>query len=143
MKNLLDKLNYKGQKRISLLNAEETFFHALSKELKDIQIDKEIDQRYPYEFMILFVKSVSEVEFYSPIALHNLLADGVLWLCYPKKSSGRYSTDLDRDYVWKALNKFGLNGIRMVTIDEDWSAIRFRNVKYIRSIKLSTGRFTK
>ena len=140
MKTLLDKLNYKGQKRIALINAEDNFCQALSKELKDIQIDIEIDQRYPYEFMILFTKSVSEVEFFAPIALHNLLADGVLWFCYPKKSSKKYTSDLERDNVWKALNEFGFHGIRLVAIDEDWSAMRFRNVKYIKS---SSARFTK
>jgi len=140
MKNLLDKLNYKGQNRIALINAGVKTFQTLSKELKDVQIDKEIDPRYPYGFMILFVKSVSEVEFFAPIALHNLLADGVLWFCYPKKSSKKYTSDLERDNVWKALNDFGFHGIRLVAVDEDWSAMRFRNVKYIKSY---SARFKK
>ena len=133
MKNLLVKLNYKGQKRIALINAEENFTFSFSNELKDVMIDKEIDPRYPYSFIILFVKSISEVELITPIALHNLMADGILWFCYPKNSSKKYNTDLDRDHGWKALNDSGLHGVRMVSIDEDWSAMRFRNVKFIKS----------
>jgi len=140
MKGILDKLNYKGQKRIAVIHAEESFIKALSKDLKDIQTDIEIDQRYPYEFMILFVKSISEVEFIAPVALHNLLADGVLWFCYPKKSSKKFSSDLKRDHGWKALNDLGFHGIRMVSVDDDWSAMRFRNVKYIKS---TSGRLPK
>jgi len=140
MKNLLDKLNYKGQERIAVINAEDSFTISLNNELRDAMIDKEIDPRYPYDFIILFVKSVSEVDFLTPIALHNLLADGVLWFCYPKKTSKKYSSDIDRDHGWKALNDCGFHGIRMIAIDEDWSAMRFRNIKYIRS---SSGRFTK
>jgi hypothetical protein len=140
MKNLLDKLNYKGQKRISVINAEETFIHSISSELHDVIIDRQIDPRYPYQFMIIFVKSVSEVETLAPMTLHNLMADGVLWFCYPKKTSKKYRSDIDRDHGWKTLNDSGLYGIRLVAIDEDWSALRFRNKKYIKS---TSERFDK
>jgi hypothetical protein len=135
MKKLLEKLNYKGQKRIAIINADDGFTLSISEDLIDVIIDKEIDPRYPYDFIIIFVKSVSEIEFFSPIALHNLLADGVLWFCYPKKTSKRYSSDINRDNGWKVLNNSGLHGIRIVSIDEDWSALRFRNAKYIKSTK--------
>jgi hypothetical protein len=135
MKELLCKLNYKGQERIALINAEEDFALSLSNELRDVVIDKEIDPRYPYSFIILFVKSSSEVDHLTPMALHNLMADGILWFCYPKKSSKKYSTDLDRDHGWKSLNDSGLFGVRMVSIDDDWSAFRFRNAKFIKSFK--------
>jgi hypothetical protein len=140
MKSLLTKLNYKGQKRISVINAEESFISSISSELKDVIIDQEIDPRYPYEFIILFVTKVSELEFLAPMALHNLMADGVLWFCYPKKTSKKYTTDIDRDHGWKILNDSRLYGVRMVTINADWSALRFRNIKYIKSV---SGRFGK
>lgn len=133
MRNLLNKLNYKGQERIALINAEEDFALSLSNELKDVVVDREIDPRYPYSFIIIFVKSVSEVEHLTPMSLHNLMADGTMWFCYPKKSSKKYHSDLDRDHGWKTLIDSGLQGIRMVAVDNDWSALRFRNAKYIRS----------
>jgi hypothetical protein len=140
MKKLLEKLNYKGQERIALVNAEESFTSSISDELKNVIIDKNIDPRYPYNFILLFVRSVSEIELLSPMALHNLAADGILWFCYPKKTSKKYSSDIDRDHGWKVLNDSGLYGIRLVSVDNDWSAMRFRNLKYIRS---SSGRFPK
>jgi len=140
MKNLLYKLNYRGQKRISVINAVDIFIHSISSELKDVIIDQKIDPRYPYEFIIIFVKSISDVEQIAPMTIHNLMADGVLWFCYPKKTSKKYHSDIDRDHGWKILNDSGLNGIRMVAIDKDWSALRFRNKKYIKS---TSGRFTK
>lgn len=133
MKKLLEKLNYKGQDRIAVLNAGENFSAIIKTELENVLIDKEIDPRYPYDFIIIFVKSISEVEALAPMALHNLLADGVLWFCYPKKTSKNYTTDLTRDYGWKSLNDSGLHGIRMVAIDDDWSAMRFRNARFIKS----------
>lgn len=133
MKDLLKKLNYKGQERIALINAGESFSNLIEHELKNVLIDKEIDPRYPYDFIIIFVKSVSEVETLSPIAIHNLIADGVLWFCYPKKTSKRFTSDISRDHGWKSLNDSGLHGIRLVAIDTDWSALRFRNAKFIKS----------
>jgi hypothetical protein len=140
MKSILEKLNYKGQKRISILNAEESFLKSISSDLIDVTIDKKIDPRYPYEFIIIFVKSVSEVEQIAPVTIHNLMADGVLWFCYPKKTSPRFKSEIDRDHGWKVLNDSGLFGIRLVAIDEDWSALRFRNKKYIKS---TSGRFDR
>lgn len=140
MRQLLSKLNYKGQPRIAILQAEEPFLKAVSEELKDIITDTEIDQRCPYGFMIIFVNKIKEVEKLAPLALHNLTADGVLWFCYPKKNSKKLSSDLQRDKGWKALNDAGFYGIRMVSVDDDWSAMRFRNIRYIKS---TSGRFPK
>jgi hypothetical protein len=133
MKNLLAKLNYKGQKRISIINSDEKFIQSISAELRDVTIDQKIDPRYPYEFIIIFVKNISEVELLAPGTIHNLKADGVLWFCYPKKTSKKYKSDLNRDHGWTILNESGFHGIRMVAIDENWSALRFRNKKYIKA----------
>ena len=135
MTKLLEKLNYRGQDRIAMINAEESFTKAISDDLPNLIIDREIDPRYAYDFIIIFVKSISEVESITPVATHNLLADGVLWFCYPKKTSKKYSSDINRENGWKVLNDSGLYGIRLVAIDDDWSALRFRNSKFINSTK--------
>jgi hypothetical protein len=135
MRRLLDKLNYKGQERIALINAEDDFALSLSDELKGVVVDREIDPRYPYSFIIIFVKNVSEVEHFTPMAIHNLMADGIMWFCFPKKSSKEYHPDLDRDNGWKTLIDSGLQGIRIVAVDNDWSGLRFRNAKFIRSAR--------
>ncbi len=133
MTDLLVKLNYKGQGRIAVINAEEGFLNYLSAATEEVIIDKNIDPRYPYRYMIFFVESISEVEHMTPIALHNLTADGILWFCYPKKRSKKYKTDLSRDHGWKSLSDASFRGTRIISVDDNWSAIRFRNVKYIKS----------
>jgi hypothetical protein len=140
MNDLLTKLNYKGQKRIAVINAFERFSAFLEKELSGVQIDKDIDQRFPYEFMILFVQYVGEVELLAPKALHNLASDGILWFAYPKKTSKRISSDIDRDHGWEVLVNHGFDKVRLIGIDNDWSALRFRNVRFIKS---NHGRFSQ
>ena len=139
MDNLMSKLNYKSKQRIAVINADEKILVFLEKELTGVQIDKEIDQRFPYEFMILFVRSVSEVELLAPKALHNLTSDGILWFAYPKKTSKKLSSDIDRDHGWEILIDRGFDKVRLVSIDNDWSALRFRNVRFIKSVN---GRFS-
>ncbi|HEX2920203.1 MAG TPA: hypothetical protein VHO50_03460 [Bacteroidales bacterium] len=138
MTDLLKKLNYKGQERIAVINADDNFTATLSKLLPNVRIDTTIDPRFPYSFMILFVKKVREIDKITPLALHNLVADGILWFCYPKKTSKNIKSDISRDSGWKILNDAGFFGIRTVSVDDDWSAFRFRNVKYIKS---TSGRF--
>lgn len=140
MKPLLERLNYKGNDRIAVLNSEESFTDALLMECSELTIDREIDPRFPYSFIIMFVRNQSEVEAFTPIALHNLLCDGVLWFCYPKKSSKLFHSDIDRDHGWQRLNDAGFHGVRIVSIDNDWSAMRFRNIKFIKS---TSGRIAK
>jgi hypothetical protein len=140
MKKLLEKLNYKGNSRIAVLNADENFSASLSKELNEVTIDRDIDPRFPYNFIMIFVRNQVEVEAFTPIALHNLLCDGILWFCYPKKTSKKFSSDIDRDHGWKTLNDVGFHGIRLVAVDNDWSALRFRNIKFIKSV---SGRLNK
>ena len=104
MTDLLVKLNYKGQNRIAVINAGEDFLNYISAALNNVIIDREIDPRFPYSYIVLFIKSKSEVDHYTPLALHNLTADGTLWYCYPKKTSKKFKSDIDRDHGWDALN---------------------------------------
>jgi hypothetical protein len=99
----------------------------------DVQVDTEIDQRYPYEFMLIFVKLVSEIDLLAPKALHNLISDGILWFAYPKKTSKEYFSDIDRDHGWEVLLDRGFDKVRQVAINDVWSALRFRNIRYIKS----------
>jgi hypothetical protein len=61
--------------------------------------------------------------------------DAVVWFAYPKQSSKRYASEINRDDGWKALGKAGFEPVRSVAIDEDWSAVRFRRVEFIKTMK--------
>jgi hypothetical protein len=133
MDALLAKLNYKGQKRVAIIDTPQNFIEYFENALKGVQIDNEIDPRFPYEFLVLFVRTVGDVERLAPMALHNLISDGKLWFVYPKKGSKTLRSDLDRDHGWEILTNRGLDKVRLVSVDKEWSALRFRNVRFIKS----------
>ena len=78
------------------------------------------------DYVVLFVNSRAELRKHLSKALKWLREDGILWIAYPKKSSG-IKTDIDRDHGWEPVFKAGLKGVRAISIDEDWTALRFRH----------------
>jgi len=136
MGDILQKLNYRNQGRIAILNAEKKFLRMIRSARPDLLIDTEIDPRFPYEFMLIFVRFLSEVDELAPKAIHNLVSDGVLWFAYPaRRSSSKIDSDLDSSHGWEILLERGFDRVRQVIIDENWSAIRFRNIRFIKSPK--------
>jgi hypothetical protein len=51
-------------------------------------------------------------------------ADRLAWIGYPK--GGKLGTDLNRDRLVQALAGQGIQPVRQVSIDDTWSALRFR-----------------
>jgi hypothetical protein len=49
----------------------------------------------------------------------------VLWVAYPKGNR----TDLNRDSLWPILGEHGMRPVTQVSIDQVWSALRFRPLK--------------
>ena len=54
-----------------------------------------------------------------------LRADTVLWITYPKKSSG-ITSDLEMQANWDEPAKYGLTPVAAASIDETWTAIRLK-----------------
>ena len=135
MDNILKKLRYGDQNRIAVLNAPEEFRERINGLLPEVKIDTEINARYLYDFMIVFTPASADVEKLGPACIHNLSDDGKLWLAYPKGRSRKYTTDINRDRGWDTVTETGFRPVSQVAIDDDWSALRFRNSKYIKQVK--------
>jgi hypothetical protein len=50
--------------------------------------------------------------------------DALAWVAYPK--GGKLGTDLNRDALAGRLAERGVQAVRQVSIDDTWSALRFR-----------------
>jgi hypothetical protein len=49
-------------------------------------------------------------------------------------TSKKYRCEFNRDTGWAAVAAHNLETVRMVAIDEDWSALRFRDVAFVKKI---------
>jgi hypothetical protein len=61
-----------------------------------------------------------------------LLGSGNVWVLYPKGNKA----DINRDSLWPIVAEFGFRPISQVSVDETWSALRFR------ALKPGEGQFT-
>lgn len=81
-----------------------------------------------------FVTQQTEVDALARELASKARGDALLWFAYPKGSSKRYKCEFNRDTGWAILGDLGFEAVRQVAIDEDWSALRFRSVEYIKTM---------
>lgn len=85
-------------------------------------------------FMLAFVQTEDEVGKYF-LEMHALSPeDEALWMAYPKGTSKKYKPQINRDSGWKIVGDHDYEGVRQIAIDEDWSALRFRKLKFIKTM---------
>lgn len=124
MNPILKKLRFKEQNPVLLLDAPREF-ETIAAELPS-RVDRK--PKGVYELALAFVKSLAEAERAAGVVKTSLADSGIFWLCYPKGTSKNYrGVDVNRDIAWQALAKLGLEGVAIVAIDDDWSAMRFKH----------------
>jgi hypothetical protein len=131
MSPLFKKLNLSTQSTIHVLNAPDSFEPALAA-LEGVTIKRTLSGTS--EFAMAFVMTQAELAYASAELAQACPGDSVLWMVYPKGTSKKYKCEFNRDSGWPALGEAGFEPVRMVAVDEDWSALRFRRVEHIKSM---------
>jgi hypothetical protein len=134
MTPLFKKLNYKDQKVIFIQNPPEEF----SREMSSMSAFCPVETQFPTKernisFILIFVTRLEEIEQSIQKVYPMLEGDAVLWFAYPKGTSKKYRCEFNRDTGWKSLGSYNLEPVRQVAVDEDWSALRFRKVEFIKN----------
>jgi hypothetical protein len=133
MLSTFEKLNLRDHSRIVVLNAPESFEPELAT-LDGVTVVRSLQDAGDIGFSLAFVTKQQEVDKLASAIAKKVKGDAVVWFAYPKKSSKKYKSDINRDNGWQALGKAGFEPVRMVAIDEDWSASRFRRVEFIKTM---------
>lgn len=71
---------------------------------------------------VLFVNDAASLSKALGAHADALAEPGMLWIAYPKGNR----SDINRDSLWPHLAEYGMRPISQVSIDEKWSALRFR-----------------
>jgi hypothetical protein len=112
------KLQIGADERVLVLNGPHAYGSLVGHEA-----DHEPDGEY--DVVHLFVANQDELGRFATGALRALRPGGALWISYPKQSSG-VPTDMTRDIGWDALHGVGWRPVSQVSVDDVWSALRFR-----------------
>lgn len=134
MPTVFDKLNLKDQREILVLNAPQEFEKTL-RGLRGVTVKRTIEDVDSYGFALGFATRRAELDRIAKALCAKAAGDAVLWFAYPKGTSKKYRCDFNRDDGWDVPRKCGFESVRQVAIDEDWSALRFRRVEFVRSAK--------
>jgi hypothetical protein len=132
MTPLFAKLNLRDVTVIHVLRAPDAFQRELDA-LSGVTVHRTVAG--PVHFALAFVKTLAEVEAATEQLARAASGDALVWMVYPKASSKRYRCEFNRDTGWARLGEAGYEPVRQVAVDEDWSALRFRKVEFIRSMK--------
>ncbi len=130
---IIKKLQFKDQgQEVLIINAPKAYDEIKSAFTGEVH---EMASKESYDFVQVFGTMNEDLRLLAQEAVSHIKEDGLLWLCYPKKSSKVYKgSDCSRDTVAGLLSNEGYEPVRQVAIDEDWSALRFRRVENIKSM---------
>ena len=118
---LTKKLGIKSGTNVAFVSAPPNYTSEL-----DLPSDVIVNSRSskPLDFAQLFVKRKTELQRKFSEYAKRLNASGVLWVSWPKKSSG-VSTDLSENVVREIGLAAGLVDVKICAVDEVWSGLKF------------------
>ncbi|RVU24131.1 hypothetical protein EOJ36_09395 [Sandaracinomonas limnophila] len=82
------------------------------------------------ENTLVFLSSKSDFISFLEEDLSQIEFDSVLWFAYPKGTS-KIKTDINRDILRVTGEEFGITTVTAISIDETWSALRFRPIAQV------------
>ncbi len=91
----------------------------------DINPDDLVEDHASADAALVFVTSTEDLA--APdvkVVLDLARRDCLAWVAYPK--AGRLGTDLNRDSLAARLSERGVRAVRQISVDDTWSALRFR-----------------
>jgi hypothetical protein len=132
MMSVFQKLNLQAQTEIVLFNVPKSFEPEFAK-LQNVKILRNPKKPASLQFALAFAQQQAEFDRLSKLLAVHSSGDAVLWFAYPKGTSKRFTCDFNRDTGWHIIRDAGFDSVRQVAIDEDWSALRFRRLEYIKA----------
>jgi len=134
MSNLSKKLQIKPGKHWLLFNAPANYLPILEPLPDEVSISYEPTGNF--DGIQLFIKNAEDLALSLKVLMPILKDDTVFWVTYPKKSSGMDS-GLEMMGSWDELTSLGLRVVTSVSVNETWTALRFKPVELT---KLSASR---
>jgi hypothetical protein len=114
------KLGIKEQFRVAMLDLPPD----VKTELKSALAGCKVAKDGPLDFAMIFVKTAAELKKQFPLFSKQLMPAGMLWVSWPKKTSG-VATDLNENEVRRIGLGAGLVDVKVCAVSEIWSGLKF------------------
>jgi len=126
----LHQLQSLTNETILVLNASDSFDAELA-QLTGITIVHSASSKSTARLPIGFAIKQVKLDQISAKFAKLFFGNAIVWVAYPKQASKRYKCEFNRDTVWNVLGNAGVEPVRQIAIDDDWSALRFRRTKQV------------
>jgi hypothetical protein len=124
-KTVAEKLLIKEGYRVVIINEPRGYRIARGKLSQNIDLSTK--ESGPADLIQFFVSSRKELEAKLPSLKAILQPKGLLWITYPKGTS-KLPADINRDSIGAYALSIGLQPVAMISVDENWSALRLKPV---------------
>ena len=124
-KTLAQKLMIKEGRRVLLVDPPDGYSATLGDLPEQATVATESSE--PVDIIQVFVKNRQELEAQLSKLKPLVKAKGMIWVTYYKGTS-KTKTDINRDSIAAYARSLGMEGIAMISIDDDWSALRLKLV---------------
>ena len=133
-KTVSQKMGLTEGLRSYIKNAPESAIGAMH--LPELKAAKTL--RGQFDYLHLFVKSQAEMDRQFPRFVKHLLPGGKLWVSWPK--GGQHGTDLNLPVVIRIGYSHGMVESTTLSIDSEWSGIKFTHPKRGKRYQNSFGK---
>lgn len=108
MSTVFAKLNLKDQKHVLVLDSPSSFESELAA-LQGVEIIRDLKKAKGLTFLLVFVTTQEQVNGLAPAIARKVDGDAIVWFAYPKGTSKRYKSRINRDNGWKRWAMWGLS----------------------------------
>ncbi|CAN5646710.1 hypothetical protein BH11BAC3_BH11BAC3_33660 [soil metagenome] len=129
--SVLEKLQLKDEKNLLIQGLPST----VEKQFVKLSFSKNVTpllRSRKIDFALVFAISHKQLEDILRDVVPALHENAKLWIAYPKVSS-KIVSDLSRDGNWGCIEKYKLEGVRLIALDNIWTAMRFKKAELVKS----------
>ena len=123
MKDIIQKFKFKDNGVV--INAPESIENEMVKLGFKTAFDKTKSKN-----TLVFINNSKEYLQFLKNNLKSIEPDSVLWFAYPKGTS-KIKTDINRDTIRVTGEEYGITTVTAISIDDTWSALRFRPIEKV------------
>jgi hypothetical protein len=121
-KPLINKLGIRPGDLILILNPPDYYPELLGELPEDVNFAR--DLQHPLDFVQYFAQTKTDLVQALPGLKQIIAVDGALWICWLQQAASAQS-DLTETTIREMGSSVGLVDVKVVAIDENWSALKF------------------
>jgi hypothetical protein len=122
-KSLAERLQLKNGRSVYIYSPPAGYLDTLEPLPSGVKLA--LNLNYPVDVLQAFIENRAELEARLESFKAVLKPGGILWVTY-RKGTAKVKTDINRDSINTYAAGLGLQGVAIIAVDNEWSALRLK-----------------